>query len=266
LGLPGRLLGVHYKRIEQRALRASAAVVVIADEFISALVNDFDVSADSAYVIENWAPLDDLPPGLKDNAWGRSQGLANLEVVLYSGTLGLKHDATKLMAVAEALRSRPHAVLVVTSEGPSADWLAAQSKRPEFQNLKVLPFQPFDIYPEVLASADVLIAILESDAGLFSVPSKVLSYLCAERTIVLSAPQDNLASRIVSKSGAGTVVAPDDIEGFTASVLRMLSDPSARNSAAQNGRRYAEKTFDITAIGDRFEKILVEAARPGKPN
>jgi glycosyltransferase involved in cell wall biosynthesis len=266
LGLPGLLLGIHYKRIERRALRASAAIVVIADEFISALVNDFGVSAASAHVIENWAPLDDLTPRQKANAWTREQGLDGAEVVLYSGTLGLKHNAGKIFTVAQALLSRPNAVLVVTSEGASANWLAGEVRRTGLQNVRILPFQPFEAYPDVLGGADVLIALLESDAGKFSVPSKVLSYLCAERAIVLSAPQDNLASRIVSKSGAGAVVAPDDVEGFAASVLGMLSDLSARNSAAQNGRRYAEKTFDITLIGDRFEKILVEAARSGKSN
>ena len=63
--------------------------------------------------------------------------------------------------------------------------------------------QPFDAYPDVLATADVLIAFVEVDAGAFSLPSKVLSYLCAERAIVLSVPKKNLASRIVVKSGAG---------------------------------------------------------------
>jgi glycosyltransferase involved in cell wall biosynthesis len=239
---------------------------VIADEFIAALVHDFRVSADSAHVIENWAPLDDLTPRQKSNAWTREQGLDGAEVVLYSGTLGLKHDAGKIVAVGKALLSRPNAVLVVTSEGASANWLAGEVRRTGLQNVRVLPFQPFEAYPDVLGGADVLIALLESDAGRFSVPSKVLSYLCAARAIVLSAPPDNLASRIVVKSGAGAIVAPDDVEGFAAAVLRMLGNPSARNSAAQNGRRYAEKTFDITAIGDRFEKILVKAARSGKPD
>lgn len=260
LGLLGRLLGIHYKRIERQALYASAAIVVIAEEFISALVNDFGVRADTAHVVENWAPLDDLTPRRKSNAWSRSHGLDNSEVVLYSGTLGLKHDVTKILAVAQAMLERPNAVLIVTSEGFSADWLAGEVRRLGLTNVRVLPFQPFEAYPDVLGSADVLIAILERDAGKFSVPSKVLSYLCAERAIVLSAPKTNLASRIVKKSGAGVAVAVDDIKGFTNSVLRMLDDPAGRNSAAYNGRSYAEQTFDIASIGSRFEAILTGAA------
>ena len=55
----------------------------------------------------------------------------------------------------------------------------------------------------MLASATVLIGILEEDAGVFSVPSKVLSYLCAGRPIVLCAPAENLASRTLLEAEAG---------------------------------------------------------------
>jgi colanic acid biosynthesis glycosyl transferase WcaI len=260
-GFVGRLLGIHYKRVERRALHASSAIVVIADDFISALVNDFSVPVGKAHVIENWAPLDDLPSRPKDNSWARSQTLENSQVVLYTGTLGLKHDASKLLAVAEVLRPLSNALLVVISEGLSANWLAAESKRRGLPNLRVLPFQPFEAYPDVLASADVLIAILESDAGAFSVPSKVLSYLCAERAIVLSAPKRNLAFRIIVKSGGGLSVAPDDIEGFTTSIRKLLGDASARCEAARNGRRYAEQNFAIGPIASRFESILFAATK-----
>ena len=255
-GLAGRLLGMHYKRIERAALIASSAVVVISDHFASALVNDFALSTDLIHVIENWAPLEDLTPLPRNNAWARSQGLANAEVVLYSGTLGLKHDASKLLSVAKKLQERPRAVLVVVSEGYSADWLAGEAKRTGLTNLRVLPFQTYDDYPGVLSSADVLIALLEDDAGAFSVPSKVLSYLCAERAIVLSVPESNLVSRIIVESGGGVSVSPDDITGFTDSIVRLLDDEPSRRLAARNGRRYAEQTFAIKSIAARFESIF----------
>jgi colanic acid biosynthesis glycosyl transferase WcaI len=262
LGFVGHVLGIYYKRMERQALHSSSAIVAIADDFVSALVNDFDIPADKVHVIENWAPLGDLTPRPKENAWTRSQGLENSQVILYTGTLGLKHDAAKLVAVAEALRSQTGVVLLVVSEGLAAEGLARESKQRGLQNLRVLPFQPFESYPDVLGSADVLIALLEADAGAFSVPSKVLSYLCSERAIVLSAPKDNLASRIIVKSDAGSSVAPDDVEGFTNSILRLLGDASARYEAGKSGRRYAERNFAVGPIASRFESIFGKACEP----
>ena len=50
----------------------------------------------------------------------------------------------------------------------------------------------------MMASADVLVAILEPDASRFSVPSKVLTYLCASRAIVGVLPPDNSVAEILS--------------------------------------------------------------------
>jgi hypothetical protein len=122
-------------------------------------------------VIENWAPLADISVRPKSNAWAVEQQLAEREVVLYSGTLGLKHDPALLLHLAEALRSRPQALIVVTSEGPSADAVQKDAAAMKLQNIRVLPFQPFETYADVLGSADVLIGILQADAGRFSVPS-----------------------------------------------------------------------------------------------
>jgi glycosyltransferase involved in cell wall biosynthesis len=261
MGFPGRLFGAFYRRMERRALKQSTAIVVIADEFLKELSDTFGISRTNVHIIENWAPLAEMPQRPKRNAWGEKHGLDGAEVVLYSGTLGLKHDASKLLSLAEALRTRPRSVLVVASEGLSADWLAAESKARNLPNLVVLPFQPFEAYPDVLGSADVLVALLEADAGSFSVPSKVLSYLCAGRAIVISAPRENLAFRIIEHSKAGRAVGSEEVDAFVSAVIHFLDDERSRQDAARCGRSYAEVEFDIVRIGGRFEQILVEAAR-----
>ena len=40
-------------------------------------------------------------------------------------------------------------------------------------SLRLFPLQPIARFPEVLAAGDVLVAVLEADAGAYSVPSKV---------------------------------------------------------------------------------------------
>jgi colanic acid biosynthesis glycosyl transferase WcaI len=266
LGPIGRLLGAYYRRVEGRAVRASAAVVVIADDFLNAIRDDFGLSGDNVHVIENWAPVEEISARSKGNAWAVKQQVAGCDVVLYTGTLGMKHDPGRILQLAHALRARPNTVVVVTSEGPSAAWLQSQARAMQLQNLRVFPFQPFELYPEVLGSADVLIAILEPDAGQFSVPSKILSYLCAERAIVLSAPPENRAFRTIRDSQGGIAVPADNQDGFIAAVRSFLDDPDARGRAAISGRRYAERTFDIGRIGDCFESILLQAkAAQGMP-
>jgi glycosyltransferase involved in cell wall biosynthesis len=98
--------------------------------------------------------------------------------------------------------------------------------------------------------------MLEPAAGQYSVPSKVLSYLCSRRPIVLSVPRANAAARVIVESGAGYVSDPSDLGNFLSSVARMLSDHKAAEACALAGRRYAERQFDINEIGRKFEDIL----------
>jgi len=114
--------------------------------------------------------------------------------------------------------------------------------------------------PLVLAGADVLLATLESDAGQFAVPSKVLSYLCAGRPLLLAAPKINLAAEIVERSSSGFVADPDRPEEFVGAAKRLAADAGLRCSLAANARRYAEREFEISRLAARFEEILLKAS------
>jgi glycosyltransferase involved in cell wall biosynthesis len=69
-------------------------------------------------------------------------------------------------------------------------------------------------------------------------------------------PAGNLAARIVSKTGAGVVVLPDDEDGFVREAAGLLESPARRMEMAHCGRSYAEKEFDVLDKRTRFEALL----------
>lgn len=248
----------HYRRLEGGLLRRSDHVVPITDDF-GPLLRAWGVAADKTTTIENWSPLEELPLRPKDNAFARAHGLHDKTVLLYSGTLGLKHNPGLLLAIAEACRDDPRVAVVIVSEGLGASWLAERKVERGLEQLHLLPFQPFDRMPDMLGTADVLLAILEPDAGIYSVPSKVLTYLCAGKPLLAAMPQENLAARTIERETAGIVVAPHDMEGFVAAARSLIGDPARRAALGAGGRAYAERTFDIRRIGERFEAVLAAA-------
>ena len=253
-GVLGRLASLHFSRIERAVARRADGVVLITDAFAAHL--GLDPSDPRVVEIPNWAPIDEIPALRRETDWVRSQNLTDSQLVLYSGTLGKKHDPAQLRDLALGVPGDDVKVVVV-SEGLGADWLRENARH--VTNLNVIPFQPHEMVPQVLASADVLVALLEPQASALSVPSKVLAYLCAGRPIVLSAPSDNQASTVVQTAGAGTVVAPGDSEGLVAAVTHYLTHPHAAAAAGRAGRSFAERTFDINAISTRFDGVLRRA-------
>lgn len=243
--------------LERFAARQCAAVVPIDESFVPVL-RSWGLATDRIHVVPNWAPISELPTHPRDNSWARTWGLLDAPVVLYAGTLGLKHDPSLLADAADELREV--ARFVVVTEGLGRRLLERAKATRRLDNLLLLDFQPYESVPYMHASADVLLAILEPDASRYSVPSKVLTYLCAERPLVTVMAPDNSAARVVRDAGAGRVVPPGDRAGLVEALRDLVADPGLRSQMGAAARRYAEENFDPARVADRFEAILRSAA------
>jgi colanic acid biosynthesis glycosyl transferase WcaI len=252
----GSAVGWIYRGKEKRFARRADHIVSITPDFLPFL-HRLGVPPQKVTVIENWAPVNEITPLPHDNAWKREQGLSGKTVILYSGTLGLKHDPALLSRTAMhyQVQNRDDIIVVVATQGLGAEFLKREGEARNIRNLMVLPWQPYERLAEVLSSADILTAIIEPDAGLFSVPSKILSCLCAGRPVVASIPSGNLAAQTIQKAGAGLVVEPGDDSGFIARIDRLLANPTLGEEMGRNGRAYAEEKFDIRRIAGKFLKL-----------
>ncbi|MCU1659162.1 MAG: glycosyltransferase WbuB [Pseudonocardiales bacterium] len=261
--LPRRLAATvrdRVERIERAQVESASAVVAIGEPFRAQYAR-WGVRCDHVQVIPNWAPLDELTPGRRANAWAAGQQLPTEPVrIMYAGTLGRKHNPMLLLDLLDATRARGlNAMLVVVSEGVGADDLAAASAGRA--DVRVIGYQPADVLSDVLASADVMIALLEPDAAQFSVPSKVLSYLSVGRPTIALVPDGNPCAADVRASG-GCVAAPT-LAGATEAarwLAEISAEPEALRALGERARALAVERFDIERIGSQFEEILAEAA------
>ncbi|WFE75348.1 glycosyltransferase family 4 protein [Roseinatronobacter sp. S2] len=252
LPVVGHFVGLHYQRMEYDMLRRAEHVVAISEDFLP-IITQHGVDPSRTTVVENWAPLADLTPQPRDNAWAQEHMSADRPRVVYSGTLGMKHNPEHLITIA---KSCPEADVYVFSEGAAASEVARRAERDGISNLHVRPWIPFKCMPDMLSGADILMVLLEEDAGLFSVPSKVLTYATMGRPICASIPEANLASQIITRNEMGLIAAPSRPDVLAQHVRSLINDPARREVMGRGARAYAERTFDIEAITDSFQTIL----------
>lgn len=243
---------------ERWCARRADHIVVIADSFRA--VHDRWGTSGKTTVLPNWAPLDEINPRDRRNAWSREHGLDATRTLLYSGTLGLKHDPALLVILAQ--RVRRHGVdvrLVVINEGPAGDLLRREAAARDVP-LTLVPFQPYARLPEVLGAGDVLVVLLEADASAFSVPSKTLSYLSAGRPVLGMMPADNPAAELVRRAG-GKVVNPDAASCDAAArwLADLLVDPVRMADLGRRSRVLAEAQFTLAGTVATFERLLTNA-------
>lgn len=249
---PGKIIAGYFKRKEINLLENSDHVITITEGF-NDIFKKWKIAQTKITVIHNWGPIDEITVEAKINSWSEKVGLQSKFVILYSGTLGLKHNPQLIADTAKHFEQNEKLAFVVISEGIGADMLRQQ----RLDNLIVLPYQEYKELPKVLGCADLLLSILEPNAAFFSVPSKVLTYLCAKKAIVLSVPKDNLSAKIVLDTKAGVCIRPGDTKGFIEAISNLIDNDQLRNQMGENGRNYAEKKFPISSIAQEFMEVLL---------
>ena len=254
----GHAIAKWYEHLEFSLLRGSDRVVAITDDF-RPILTARGIAERRIAVIENWAPLDEIPLMPRESAWAQAYYASAGVRFLYSGTLGYKHNPHWLLALA---RHFPDAQICVTSQGDVADTVAADAAAGGLNNLTVRPWVPFADLPALLGGADVMVAFIEPEAGVFSVPSKILSYLASGRPVLGAMPRENLATRLLEGHQVGLVSDCDDTADFLAKAARLAGDPALRMAMGEKARSYALRAFDIENIGERFLGVIAGQASP----
>ena len=188
-------------------LKRSDHIVTISPDFDNILI-DKGVNVNNISCIPNWAPIEDLPVLDKENEFSIKNQINKSFNIIYSGTLGFKHNPDVLISISQFITDNDLDIkLVIISEGPTVEYVKKQIiEKDLLDTIIFLPFQDFDIFPQVLAAADISLVMLEKDAGEFCVPSKLLSILCSKRIPLIFVPKENLSARIVNKNNCGVSV------------------------------------------------------------
>jgi colanic acid biosynthesis glycosyl transferase WcaI len=253
-----RLAAKTMEALERWSSRRAAHIVAISSAFLS--VHARWGTADKVTVIPNWAPLDELQPRDRSNAWAAQHALTGRKTLMYTGTLGLKHNPALLVSLAASVKEQGESVvLVVVNEGVAAEVLRECADRKDVP-LELLPFQAYTVLPDVLGAGDILVVLLEETASDFSVPSKTLSYLCAERPIVGLMPESNPAAALIREAG-GLVVPPNEsqLDRAAAWLVEVLNDRDRARAIGRQGRALAESRFALEPIASAFESLLLSA-------
>lgn len=261
---PARPLARLLAHLERSAVGKADRVVAISDALAERVSSWPTVNPHVVDVIENWAPVEDIVPTDRRNAWAVEHGLADTFNFLYSGTLGRKHQPELLLALAQDWQgSDPSVRVVVVSDSEPAVEVEAMARRHKVSSLVRLPFQPFERLSEVLGTGDVLVALLEPDASPYCVPSKVASYLCAGRPVLANIPSDNLAAELLTERTSAGVVTGGRADLLIAA-RQLRSDESRRSDSARSGRSYACAHYLVADKAAAFGGVLASLPRSAR--
>jgi colanic acid biosynthesis glycosyl transferase WcaI len=182
-------------------------------------------------------------------------------VVLHAGNLGFYGAWNTLLAAARILSNENTGLVFI---GDGANRAALESAAHNLANVKFAPFRPVGQIAQVMMAGDVHIVTVKRGLEGVVVPSKLYSILAAGRPIIVVAPAECDAARIVVESGCGVAADPDD-PAAVAAAIRELSAQPAR--LAEMGRRARETAAKYARVDElkRFVAIVEDAAHDRNP-
>ncbi len=247
-----------FEALEKFAYYSATMVSVITDGFRENLRGK-GVPDEKMVCIPNWVDVNFIRPLPKDNnAFRRQHGLENKFVVMYSGNIALTQGMETVIDAAAKLQSIPDIVVVIVGAEGAIAKLEKYCKNKSVTNVLLVPFQPREQLPEMMAAADVGLIVQKRNVISFNMPSKTQLLLASGRPIVASVPLNGTAARAVAESGGGVVVPAEEPEALANAIQDLYYRPDHAELLGRNGRQFAMQNYAFEQALNRYEALFAK--------
>jgi colanic acid biosynthesis glycosyl transferase WcaI len=238
-------------------LRRADAVVAIG-ETMRARLEAKGVRPQRLRVIPNWVDANVVTPQPRDNPWAQSQGLDGRFVVMHSGNIGHAQDLETLIRASTSLADLEQLAVVLIGFGAQHAHLVGVAEELDADKVSFLDYQPRELLPQSLSSADVHFVGLGRGLSGYVVPSRVYGILAAGRPIIASVDEDSETARLVRDSGAGVVIPPGRADLLAEQIRRAAAGDYDLAEMGRHGREWVKAEGGRERAVERYRALLDE--------
>jgi glycosyltransferase involved in cell wall biosynthesis len=227
--------------VERINLAAADRVVVVSRVLHDQLVAS---GVPSAKILVNPNAVDPriFNPDVDATRIRRRHRLEGKLVVGFSGTFGLWHGIPTLAeALQRVVDARPQVCWLLVGDGPLRRLVDDAIRQHTLGESVILPgLVPHAEMPAYLSACDVLVSPhgRQADGGeFFGSPTKLFEYMAAGRPIVASAVGQ--IAEVLENDDSALLVEPDDAEGLSNAIVRLVDDPGLRTRLGRAARQAA---------------------------
>ena len=246
---------------ERWVYRACRKLVVVTEQWRQELVRR-GVEASKVSLVSNGVDTDVLDPLVAREEGCRVRTAMSLDgkvVVACIGTIGYVYDYDIILRAANALKARDNLHFLIVGDGSQASAVRQQAAALRLANITLVRGQPYERVPSLLAAADISVVGLQPlPVTRGTLPIRVLEAMAMSLPVVVAGAGE--APKVVEESGAGIAVKPRAFDKFVEALLKLSADEDLRREMGARGRRTIVARFSRSAVAERLESVLYEAA------
>ncbi len=211
--------------------------------------------------IPDWANPETVFPRPKSNSFRSGLGLEGRFLVLYSGSMGYSSALESVIEAAEQLRDTPDFVFVLVGEGVKRPLYEQMARERALSNVIFLNLQPPDVFPHVLASADVALITLTTVATQVSSQGKMYNIMAAGRPILAVMEAEAAGADLIVEEGFGAVVPPGNAGKVVAVLRSWHQSPGMLEAYGERARAVFLDRFTLDVCSRKFDQLFRRVAQ-----
>lgn len=224
-----------WSKINKKVFAKAENVFTISDDMKRAVAQYVDDN--KIRVVYNWAHNEHLKPIEKvNNSFLQQLHQEDKFIVLYSGNMGMTHDIDILVDVANTLKNNSKIHFMFIGKGAKKEIIERKIAEYRLQNCSVLPFQPLEVLPYSMGSADIAVVTTDTKQTGLSVPSKIYSYLSVGAVLLCLADKNSELGRMVVENNVGGCFDRSEVSEISAFVQEMAKNCEKLNLYKKNSR------------------------------
>jgi len=254
------------RRLENYMYRRADRILVISEGFAQNLARK-NVPQSKISYFPLWVDSDLISPGHRNGPFRRKHNIGEDQiVVLYTGNMGVKQNLENVLEAAIRLQAHRDLTFLFVGDGTEKKRLEEYAWQRAISNVFFLPLvppQPKELLPEMLAAADIF--VLNQSAKIVDtvIPSKLFTYMAAGRPVVAAVAASSQAALCIRQVGAGITVEADNPNALAEAIWQLKKDRDLRERLGCQGRLFAEEHCARGRILGKYEDAFVACANNG---
>ncbi|MBI1190722.1 MAG: glycosyltransferase [Tepidisphaera sp.] len=261
---PGSLTARFFERLSRWLLKKSSAVVVLG-RCMRERVLAKGIAPDKVAWIPVWADLSGISPVAHEANPYRAKFAPGGEfVVMYSGNLGIGHDAQTMIDAMKLLKDDATIRFVFVGGGKRRREVEEAAAREKLTNFAWFEYQPREALGQSLSAADVHLISLRRGLEGIMVPSKLFGVMAAGRASIYIGEPSSEIWRVLGEAGAGVMTKEGDGPALARTIVELRDELARRRAMGEAARLGIEGKFDA-ATSCRAWITLLERLGRGAP-
>jgi colanic acid biosynthesis glycosyl transferase WcaI len=177
--------------------------------------------------------------------------------------VGYAQNLDALVRAATFLRDLDRLTIAIVGDGSRRAPLQELAELLETDSVDFLPYQPRDVLPLSLSSADVHVVGLAKGLSGYVVPSRLYGIMAVGRPVIVAADRTSETAQLVERVGSGVVLPPGRPELLAEEIRRVHDGVHDLEEMGRRGREYVAAEADRRVAVRRYRDLLLEVSGRG---